>query len=120
MEKESDESNSTDEIEVTPAMVRVGAETICCRWLDLRSNPSEVLYEAVAREVFLHMMAARPRVIIGECRPELPPGYIWRNEGSWLPVGSKDTAPETGQASSSTRSPAAVPAGERPGRNSLG
>jgi hypothetical protein len=52
-------TKSTDEIEVTPAMIEAGREAMSARWHDFTSVRGFLLWDEVLRETFLAMMAER-------------------------------------------------------------
>lgn len=49
------EPDGQDEIGITEAMAKAGADIICCYWGDLMGKPSPALREEVAREVYRAM-----------------------------------------------------------------
>lgn len=60
MEREN-KGNSTNEIEVTPAMIEAGREALSSRWHDFTAVTGFRLWDEVLTEVFQAMMEARPQ-----------------------------------------------------------
>lgn len=51
----------TDEIEITPKMIEMGAGILMTRWLDLCRPESEGLFGEVSAEIFRAMNSVRER-----------------------------------------------------------
>ncbi len=53
------ETNSTDEIEVTPEMVEAGVDEIAIQFMELRRPSDQNIFEEVVRAIFLAMHRAK-------------------------------------------------------------